>query len=303
MADRSLARKRPELSAFLLRHRRRLTPAAVGLPSTGRRRTPGLRREEVAALAGVGLTWYTWFEQGRDIGVSEAFLLGIARALRLDDAECCHLFLLAQGRPPPPEAHQWPTVGPLIQRLMDDLAARPAYVLNLRWDVVAWNAAADRLFDFTGRERGERNFLRMVFTDPRLRRRLPAWREDAPRLLSHFRCDLAVAPDDPAMLALIEALKRLSPDFRRWWEASPPVDGYRRGIASVLDPDGTHLRFRHELLTVDEYRHLRMVVYFAEAADAPTSQPAHEERPHEKQDAGASAGVFPCRAGTTGVSA
>src|SRR5690606_6185046 len=140
MAQRSLARSRPELSAFLLQHRRRLAPADVGLPPGGRRRTPGLRREEVAALAGVGLTWYTWFEQGRGIGVSESFLLGVARALRLDDAECCHLFLLAQGRPPPLEAHQSPALDPLVQRLMDDLPARPAYILDLRWDVVAWNA-------------------------------------------------------------------------------------------------------------------------------------------------------------------
>ncbi|MEX5452403.1 helix-turn-helix domain-containing protein, partial [Stutzerimonas stutzeri] len=102
MADRSLKRTRKDLSDFLLHHRRKLTPADVGLPSTERRRTPGLRREEVAALAGVGLSWYTWFEQGRDIHVSEKFLLNIAYALKLDDAECSHLFLLAHRRPPSP---------------------------------------------------------------------------------------------------------------------------------------------------------------------------------------------------------
>ena len=264
MAQRSLARSRPELSAFLLQHRRRLAPADIGLPPGGRRRTPGLRREEVAALAGVGLTWYTWFEQGRGIGVSETFLLGVARALRLDDAECCHLFLLAQGRPPPPETHQSPAVDPLVQRLMDDLPARPAYILDLRWDVAAWNVAADRLFGFAGRERGERNLMRMVFADPGLRRRLPAWQEDAPRLLSHFRRDLAVTPDDPAMLARVEELKRLSPDFRRWWEGSPPVEGHLQGVSSMTDAGDTLLKFRHVLLTVDEYRHLRMVTYFEE---------------------------------------
>lgn len=264
MAQRSLARSRPELSAFLLQRRRRLAPADVGLPSGGRRRTPGLRREEVAALAGVGLTWYTWFEQGRGIGVSETFLLGVARALRLDDADCCHLFLLAQGRPPPLEAHQPPVIDPLVQRLMDDLPARPAYILDLRWNVVAWNAAADRLFGFSERAPGERNFMRMVFADPTLRRRLPSWREEAPRLLSLFRCDLAVAPDDPAMLARVDELRRLSPDFRRWWDEPPPVEGYRRGVGSIIDADDTVLDFSHVVLTVDEYRHLRMVTYFEE---------------------------------------
>ena len=134
MAGRSLDRTRSELTDFLIHHRSKLTPADVGLPSTGRRRTPGLRREEVATLAGVGLTWYTWFEQGRDINVSESFVLRVSKALKLDDAECCHLFLLAHRRPPPVEAYQWQEIPPLVQRLMDDMP-RPAYVMNLRWDV------------------------------------------------------------------------------------------------------------------------------------------------------------------------
>lgn len=263
MIERSLSRTKNELSEFLTRHRKKLTPGDVGLPSTGRRRTPGLRREEVAALAGVGLTWYTWFEQGRDIQVSEKFLLSVARALKLDDAECSHLFLLAHKRPPPPEAHQWLSVTPLIQQLMDDLATRPAYVLNLRWDVVAWNAAADDLFGFSAWDREARNILRMVFADPDMRRRLPAWREDAPRLLAQFRYDFAVAPDDPAMLTLVEDLKGLSADFRCWWE-KPDGEESRRGIGSLLSADGTHLRLRHEALIVDEHRHLRMMVHFAQ---------------------------------------
>ncbi|MDH0098897.1 helix-turn-helix transcriptional regulator [Ectopseudomonas hydrolytica] len=263
MIGRSLSRTKNELSEFLTRHRRKLTPADVGLPSHGRRRTPGLRREEVAALAGVGLTWYTWFEQGRDIQVSEKFLLNVAYALKLDDAECSHLFLLAHRRPPPPEAHQWISVTPLIQQLMDDLATRPAYVLNLRWDVIAWNTAADDLFGFSTQEPEIRNILRLVFSDPAMRRRLPAWRDDAPKLLAQFRYDFAVAPDDPPMLTLVEDLKDLSADFRRWWE-TPDREETQRGIGSVMTT-GTELqKFRHETLVVDEHRHLRMVVYFGE---------------------------------------
>lgn len=260
LTSHSLDRRRKELSDFLTLHRQKLSPADVGLPTTARRRTPGLRREEVAALAGVGLTWYTWFEQGREIKVSETFLLNVAKTLKLDDAECCHLFLLAHRRPPPAEGFEWLAVTPFIQQLMDELA-RPAYVLNLRWDVIAWNEAADRLFDFNAREREVRNILRMVFADPEMRRRFPAWGEDAPRLLSQFRCDFAVAPDNPALLTLVEDLKDLSADFRRWWE-NPDSEESRRGIGSILAPDATLLGFRHETLIVDEYRHLKMVVYF-----------------------------------------
>src|SRR5690606_38126950 len=254
MAQRSLARSRPELSAFLLQHRRRLAPADVGLPPGGRRRTPGLRREEVAALAGVGLTWYTWFEQGRGIGVSESFLLGVARALRLDDAECCHLFLLAQGRPPPLEAHQSPALDPLVQRLMDDLPARPAYILDLRWDVLAWNRPADGLFGFSEQAPDERNLLRMVFASPRLRRRLPAWEEDAAGMLAEFKRDHALAPDDPALRSLVDDLQRLSPRFRRWWKELPSAARPRRGLTSILDEEGHASDFRHATLVVDEYR-------------------------------------------------
>lgn len=261
MSDRTLARTRADLSDFLMRHRKKLTPADAGLPSTGQRRTPGLRREEVAALAGVGLTWYTWFEQGRDIQVSESFLLKVAKALKLDDAECSHLFLLAHKRPPPSEAYQWPSVGPLIQNLLDDLVTRPAYVANLRWDIIAWNKAANDLFSFANRERPHRNVMRLVFADPEFRRRLPQWRDEAPKLLAQFRYDLASAPDDPSMLALVDELKRLSPDFRRWFE-QPGMETYARGIGAILDPNGTPLGFMHEMLIVDEYRHLRMVVYF-----------------------------------------
>ena len=261
MSGRTLARTRNELSAFVTRHRKKLTPADVGLPATGGRRTPGLRREEVAALAGVGLTWYTWFEQGRDIQVSESFLLKVSKALKLDDVACSHLFLLAHRRPPPPEARQWPTVGPLIQRLLDDLTVRPAYVLNLRWDVIAWNMAAERLFGFSGRVPADRNMIHMVFADPGLRRRLPTWREDAPRLLGQFRRDLAAAPDDPAMLWLIEDLKRVSPDFRRWM-LQPGMASYGWGVRAVSDEDGRRRSFAHQMLTVDEHRHLKMIVYF-----------------------------------------
>lgn len=250
-----------------MRHRRKLRPGDVGLPTGGRRRTPGLRREEVAMLAGVGLTWYTWFEQGRNIQVSEKFLLSVAYALKLDDAECSHLFLLAHKRPPPTEAHHWITVTPLIQQLLDDLTARPAYVINLRWDVIAWNTLANDLFGFSARERDARNILRMVFADPGMRPRLSFWKDDAPRLLAQFRYNFVVAQDDPTMLALVTDLKELSADFRRWWEI-PDGEVAQYGLTAVCTDHNERLKFRHETLLVDEHRHLRLVVYFADKADA-----------------------------------
>ena len=264
MSDRTLARTRNDLSEFVMRHRKRLKPADVGLPTTGGRRTPGLRREEVAALAGVGLTWYTWFEQGRDIQVSESFLLKVSKALKLDDAACCHLFLLAHKRPPPADIYDWPSVHPRIQEIMDELVTKPAYVINLGWDVVAWNANADQLFGFSSRDRLSLNFLRMVFTDPQLRARHPSFGDDGPPLLANFRYDLAVTPDNPALLSLVEDLKKLSPDFKRWW-GQPSSGEYSRGISCLLD-GGTLTRFQHEMMTVDEHRHLRLVVYFPSAA-------------------------------------
>lgn len=265
MNNRTLARTRGELSDFLRQRRLRLTPAEVGLPTTGRRRTPGLRREEVAALAGVGLTWYTWFEQGRDIRVSEAFLLNVAKALRLDDLECGHLFLLAHQRPPPTEVHEIVSISPLVQILMGDLPRRPAYVINLRWDVHAWNDASDALFGFSHRASSDRNLMRMVFTDPDLKRRLSNWKQDAAGLVAQFRRDLAGAPDHPAMQELVQELKVRSPDFRRWFEQSS-TEICSRGIGTIADDTGRQLSFSHEALTVDEHRHLKMIVYFKNEA-------------------------------------
>ena len=180
MPPRTLNRTRQELADFLRMKREKLSPQAVGLPSGTRRRTPGLRREEVAALAGVGLTWYTWLEQGREINASVGFLEDLARVLKLDATERYHLFLLAHQRPPVVAGHQWCQVTPLVRRLLDDLTLRPAYVMNLSWDIIAWNPAADRLFAIAERQPQQRNMLWMLFADPELNQRLMGWQEQAP---------------------------------------------------------------------------------------------------------------------------
>jgi transcriptional regulator with XRE-family HTH domain len=239
----------------------------LGLPAGGRRRTPGLRREEVAALAGVGLAWYTWFEQGRNISVSAGFLENLARVLKLDAAERRHLYLLAHQRPPAEPGRTWCTVPPQVRRLMDDLPARPAYILNLRWDVVVWNAAADRVFNFSGQPPGRRNLLWMLFVVPAMRQVFVDWPAQAPAMLSTFRRDFASASGVPDIAELVDELEAVSPDFKTWWREHD-VHGACMGQRKLHVASLGDIAFEHATLTVDESRHLRLVVY-APAPDEP----------------------------------
>jgi transcriptional regulator with XRE-family HTH domain len=179
---------RQQLSEFLKARRARLSPTEVGLPCGNGRRIRGLRREEVAALAGVGLTWYTWLEQGREIRVSTAFLENLARTLKLSHAERAHLFALTQHRAPP-----LPISGPVSnapERLHVILNAidSPAYARNSRFDVIAWNRANTLMFgDFASVAPEQRNVLRLMFTRPSYRRTMKNWEEDARGLIAKFR--------------------------------------------------------------------------------------------------------------------
>lgn len=256
---RTMKRTREELATFLRSRRERLIPTDVGLPNGRRRRTPGLRREEVAALAGVGLTWYTWLEQGRDIGVSATFLDNLAHVLRLDAAERRHLFLLAHERPPTEPGKTFCVVPPLIHRLMNDVPQHLTYVLNLRWDVLAYNDTADQLFNFKQYPCLRRNLLWMLFTDPALRKLFVNWEEQAPQILSSFRRDYAQANQETDIRELVDELKKVSPEFNRWWQqhdVHAPCNGTRD-----LQIGGEILTFEHTSLTIDADRHLRLVVY------------------------------------------
>lgn len=256
---RTLERTRPELADFLRTRRERLLPEDVGLPSGKRRRTPGLRREEVAALAGVGLTWYTWLEQGREIGVSADFLDNLARVLKLDAAERRHLFLLAHERPPAEPGKTFCIVPALAARLVEDLAPHAAYIINLRWDVLAFNDPADSLFGFNGHEPGQRNMLRLLFTDSALRDAIVDWEEQAPAMLASFRRDFAAAREDADAGRLVAELEAVSRAFKSWWRSQDvhaPCTGTR-----VIRVGGKPLEFEHTSLTVDGGQHLRLVVY------------------------------------------
>ncbi|MDX5627003.1 MULTISPECIES: helix-turn-helix transcriptional regulator [unclassified Brenneria] len=261
-------RTRADLAEFLRKHRERISPLDVGLPTSARRRTPGLRREEVAALAGVGLTWYTWLEQGRDIGASGYFLDRLATIFKLDAAERRHLYLLAHQRPPAENGKTVCEVPPLVHRLIADLPRRLVYVLNLRWDVLTWNHAADRVFHFSSQPAEQRNLLWMLYINPETQRLFYPWEQQAPLILASFKRDFARAPAAHDIHELVKNLEKISPDFKRDWHQQD-VQGSCTGARALMIEDIGEIVFEHTTLTIDEERHLRLVYYAAEkTADA-----------------------------------
>lgn len=222
------------LAAFVRAHRERLTPAAAGLPNPGgRRRTPGLRREEAAQLSGISATWLTWIEQGREVSVSPQALGRLAETLRLTRAERAYLFELAGRRDPAgaPDREGAPaSLAAAVARF-----GGAAYALDRGWNVCAWNAAAERLFaDWLGG--GERNLLRFVFLAPAARRFIVDWEDRARRVLAEFRADFSRSLGDPQMGALQAELRAASPLFARWWDEQ-----------AVLAREGGLRRFNHPL--------------------------------------------------------
>ncbi|WP_053732300.1 helix-turn-helix transcriptional regulator [Nocardia sp. NRRL S-836] len=239
---------------FLHSRRARLSPEDVGLVSTGRRGTPGLRREEVAALAGVSASWYTWLEQGRDIKVSDAVLDAVSHALRLTPAERAHLYRLT-GRNPPHSAaagRRYPALG----RLTDDWHLGPAYVLDRHWTVVAANTEA---CDALG-VRVNRNRLAEFFTDPAFAERHPRWRETAELLLGEFRVRKARFPDDEETAALVHELTTASTVFHELWRGQRIADG-ADAVVEIRREDGTHVRLRRVMLGTDDHGECHLVVY------------------------------------------
>lgn len=258
--SRTLERTRHDLADFLRSRRERVSPEDVGLVSTGRRRTPGLRREEVAALAGVGITWYTWLEQGREIGVSPAFVDNLCRILRLDAMERRHLHLLIFQQPPAVLGSTWSAVPRIIHRMMDDMQLRPAYVLNLRWDIVAWNQAADRIFRFSDKPATHRNMLWMLFVDKATRALFCPWQDQAMQMLSSFRRDFVHASKESDIAILVEDLEHASHEFKNWWHRQD-IHGPCQGTRHMAIRSFGDITLEHTTLTIDIDRHLRLVYY------------------------------------------
>lgn len=248
--------------AELLRTRRdRLTPADVGLPAGSRRRTAGLRREEVAQLAGVSATYYTFLEQGRDVRPSRQVVAALAGALRLSPAERAHLFQLAGIPLAADDQDLVETVDPVVGTLVSRLDPFPAYVKGGRWDVLAANRAARALFtDWAALAPGDRNKVWWMFTDPAARKVYVEWEQEASDLLGRFRAAAARRPDDPAFTTLIERLHQASPEVRDWWpryEVRPVGSGTKR----LHHPALGDVAFQHTVLQVADHPE-QMLVYF-----------------------------------------
>jgi transcriptional regulator with XRE-family HTH domain len=253
--------RRREFGAFLRTRRESLAPAIVGLPSGFRRRTPGLRRDEVALLAGVGVTWYTWLEQGRDVRASPEVLSSLCMALRLEPAERRHLFALADRPSPETRATGPEIVEEPIRRLLESLVGQPAYVLGRRWDVLAWNKAAAAVFgDYAKLDGDARNSVHMVFANPAHRRLLVDWDALARAALATFRADSARYAGDPDFERLIALLTRLSPEFRDWWpkhEVLSPLAGFKR----IRHPKAGAMSFEYTSFALSDRPDMKLIVF------------------------------------------
>ncbi|MCA0146473.1 helix-turn-helix transcriptional regulator [Blastococcus sp. LR1] len=253
---------RRELAEFLGSRRRQVSPAAVGLPAGGNRRTPGLRREEVALLAGVSHTWYTWLEQGRDIHPSRQVMDALARTLRLSPAEHEYLLRLSGhgGAQPSPA---FDGVPPHLQRLMDALIPSPVYAITSSWSIVGWNSAYERLYPgVAAMPPGDRNLLWAVFTDPAVRTLLGDWAADSRRFLTQFRAEVGPRLTDPDVVDLVARLQAASPDFREGW-ASHDVDRFTSTERRFEHPDVGPLVLEHHQVTPADAPGIQLVVYTA----------------------------------------
>src|SRR5271170_186724 len=253
--------RRREAGDFLRSRRERLTPSDVGLPNGFRRRTPGLRREEVAMLAGVGTTWYTWLEQGRDVRPSNEVLSAVAGALRLDPIERRHVFVLHDRPAPERRPAGAEQVDEPLRRTLDSLTGQPAFVLGRRWDVLAWNRAAEVVFGPYGRLEGdERNTLHMVFADSDHRRLLVDWEAVARASLAMFRADCARYSGNPDFERLVARLTRLSPEFAQWWpqrEVARPLAGRKR----IDHPTAGRMLFEYSSFGVGDPPDMKLIVF------------------------------------------
>jgi transcriptional regulator with XRE-family HTH domain len=253
-------RRRQALGEFVRSRRERTTPEMVGMPPTLRRRTPGLRREEVAMLCGIGVTWYTWLEQGRPINVSSQVLGALSRVLRLDATERAHLFALAELTDPL-RAPRPPEVSPAVQAVLDALDPVPAVVVSPHFDLLASNPAYLALTgDYRVLPCPYRNTMALYFCETGWRRVMGDWADNAPRLVAKMRTAMAADVADPRWQQLLELLNAHSPEFRELWQRNDvaPIDS----MVKVLHHDevGTiHAEVVHTWLT--DRRGTRLTVY------------------------------------------
>lgn len=248
-----------QLGAFLRDRRAKVDPASLGIRPR-RRRTPGLRREEVAQRAEISATWYTWLEQGRGGAPSAEVLDRVAGALLLTPDEREHLFLLAQNRPPEVRPHPAGDVPVRLRRVLDALETSPALVKNATWDILAWNRAATAvLTDYAALAPGERNLLRLLFSESRLRVRTTDWEGHARLVVATFRRDTTRIGASESARALAEELSRSSPAFAAMW-MDHEVASYAEGRKHVVHAVAGRIELEYSTFAVDGHPDLGLVI-------------------------------------------
>jgi transcriptional regulator with XRE-family HTH domain len=255
--------RRHDFADFLRTRRLRLSPEEVGLIRGGRRRTPGLRREEVAERANVGVSWYTLLEQGRDVNPSREVLQSIADALQLTPDERQHLFFFANQPYLIETSTSDELVSPALRRVLDSLTPTPAYIIDRRWNYLAWNATASQIFLRTEMAPPyEYNVIWRIFTDPKIRllNKEPTWEQVALQVMEEFRAESARYADEEWFKRLIADLQRVSPEFRAWWPHHN-VRGRADAQKTIEHPLVGCLMFEHTTLQVPAQPELKVMIY------------------------------------------
>jgi transcriptional regulator with XRE-family HTH domain len=247
------------LGKYLRDRRASLEPASLGFAGT-RRRTPGLRREEVAQRANISATWYTWLEQGRGGAASEPVLERIAQALVLTTNEREHLFLLALGRLPAVRLQTQDAISPRLQRVLDALVDSPAFIKSLTWELAAWNRAAAAVFGYDALGKSERNILRRIFCSPASRAANPQWEAVARFAVAAFRADAARAGPSAEIDMVVESLCADSPEFSAMW-ADTDVRSFGDGVKNFRHPEAGIIAMEFSSFAVDGRPDLGLVIY------------------------------------------
>lgn len=261
-----------ELGDFVRAQRESITPVALGLVAGGRRRTPGLRREEAAQLCGLSVTWYTWLEQGRDVSVSPAALARVAKAFRLSQAERAYLFALADSRDPDQDEGEVDTIPPAVLACVETINS-PAYILDRAWNARSWNAHAERLFAGWLDKPGERNLLRFIFLEPGARKLIHDYEERARRVAAEFRATVSTRLNDAPIRALTEDLRNSSPEFARLWNEHA-VLGREGGERTFNHPSDGFLRYQQVTFDLANQHDLKMTILVkVDAASTRTPHP------------------------------
>jgi transcriptional regulator with XRE-family HTH domain len=272
---RSLEQRR-QLAEFVRAHREKLSPTAYGLATSSRRRTPGLRREEIAQLCGLSATWYTWIEQARDVSVSPTALARLAGALRLGRAERVYLFELAGKRDPDPSRGDTDQLPSAALKCVETIQS-PAYILDRCWNARSWNAKAERLFAGWLDQPGERNLLHFIFLQPSARALICEWEQRARRVAAEFRAACSANLNDPSLRELIKWLHRESVDFAQFWDEHGVLDR-EGGERTFNHPTDGFLRYQQITFTLAGYPDLKLTMLVRERSNATSKKDSRTNR-------------------------